>query len=53
VFPAVTAIPGETVHFFAARQAGVLASGSDELLARLHARNLETSYVSEYFIRFA
>jgi len=52
VFPAVTAIPGETVHFFAARQAGVLASGSDELLARLHARNLETSYVSEYFIPF-
>ena len=52
VFPAVTAIPGETVHFFAARQAGALASGSDELLARLHARNLETSYVSEYFIPF-
>ncbi len=52
VFPEVTAIPGETVHFFAARQAGTLASGADELLARLHARNLETSYVSEYFIPF-
>ena len=52
VFPEVTAIPGETVHFFAARQAGVLASGADELLARLHARHLETSYVSEYFIPF-
>jgi spermidine synthase len=52
VFPEVTAIPGETVHFFAARRKGTLASGADELLARLHARNLQTSYVSEYFIPF-
>jgi spermidine synthase len=52
VFPEVTAIPGETVHFFAARQAGTLAAGADELLARLHARHLETSYVSQYFIPF-
>ena len=52
VFPQVTAIPGETIHFFAALQAGVLAAGSDELLARLHARHFETSYVSEYFIPF-
>jgi spermidine synthase len=50
VFPEVAAIPGETVHFFAARQAGILASGADELLARLHARHLATNYVSEYFI---
>ena len=52
VFPEVTAIPGETVHFFAARQAGMLASGADDLLARLHARHLDTSYVSDYFIPF-
>jgi spermidine synthase len=52
VFPEVTAIPGETVHFFAAKRAGTLASASDELLARLHARNLQTSYVSEYFMPF-
>lgn len=52
VFPEVTAIPGETVHFFAAQRAGILASGAGELLARLHARNLRTSYVSEYFIPF-
>jgi spermidine synthase len=52
VFPEVTAIPGETVHFFATKRAGTLASSADELLARLHARNLETSYVSEYFIPF-
>ena len=50
VFPEVTAIPGETVHFFAARRQGILASGAADLLARLHARNLQTSYVSEYFI---
>jgi spermidine synthase len=52
VFPEVTAIPGETVHFFAARRAGVLAAGSEELLARLRARRLETSYVREYYIPF-
>jgi spermidine synthase len=52
VFPEVTAIPGETVHFFAAKRAGTLAAGADELLARLRARNLQTSYVSEYFIPF-
>jgi spermidine synthase len=52
VFPEVTTIPGETVHFFAAQRPGILASGSDELLSRLHARHLHTSYVSEYFIPY-
>jgi spermidine synthase len=52
VFPEVTAIPGETVHFFGARRAGVLAAGSEELLARLAARRLATSYVREYYIPF-
>jgi spermidine synthase len=52
VFPEVTAIPGETVHFFGARRAGVLAAGSEELLARLRARRVETSYVREYYIPF-
>ena len=52
VFPEVTAIPGETVHFFGARRTGVLAAGSEELLARLRARHLATSYVSEYYIPF-
>jgi len=52
VFPEVTAIPGATVHFFGARRTGVLAAGSEELLARLRARRLETSYVSEYYIPF-
>ena len=52
VFPEVRAIPGETVHFFAARQPGVLAAGPDELIARLRARNLHASYVREYYIPF-
>jgi spermidine synthase len=52
VFPEVTAIPGETVHFFAAKRTGVLAAGSEELLARLRARRLTTSYVREYYIPF-
>jgi spermidine synthase len=52
VFPEVSTIPGETVHFFATRRTGVLASGASELLARLHARNLHTSYVSQYFIPY-
>jgi spermidine synthase len=52
VFPEVTAIPGEAVHFFGAQRPGVLAAGSEELLARLRARHLETSYVREYYIPF-
>ena len=52
VFPEVAAIPGETVHFFAARRSGLLARGSQELVARLQARHLHTSYVREYYIPF-
>ncbi len=52
VFPEVTAIPGENVLFFGARRKGVLAAGSEELLARLRARRLKTSYVREYYIPF-
>jgi spermidine synthase len=52
VFPEVTAIPGENVLFFGARRRGVLAAGSEELLARLRARRLQTSYVREYYIPF-
>jgi spermidine synthase len=52
VFPEVTAIPGENVLFFAARRTGVLAAGSEELLSRLRARRLVTSYVREYYIPF-
>jgi spermidine synthase len=52
IFPVVQTIPGDIVHFFAAKQEGVLAAGSAELLARLRARHLKTSYVREYYIPF-
>lgn len=52
VFPEVTVLPGPTVHFFAARRPGILAGGAEELLFRLHARNLQTKYVREYYIPF-
>ena len=52
VFPEVAAIPGETVHFFAAKQAGMLTVAPSDLLARLRARGLHTSYVREYYIPF-
>jgi len=52
VLPETAAIPGETVHFFGAHAGATLAQGPDELLARLRARNLRTSYVSEYFLPY-
>ncbi len=52
VFPEVAAMPGETIHFFAARRRGVLAAGPDELLARLRMRGLRTRYVREYYVPF-
>ena len=52
VFPEVAAIPGETVHFFAATARGVLAPGPQALLERLRARKIQTSYVREYYIPF-
>jgi spermidine synthase len=52
VFPEVTFIPGETVHFFAAQRPGILATGSQDLLSRLRARHLHTRYVREYYIPF-
>jgi len=52
VFPEVTAIPGETVHFFAASKAGTLMINPQELVRRLQARRLRTQYVREYFLPF-
>lgn len=51
-FPVVHAIPGDVVHFFAAKRSGVLAADSAELLARLHERSLSTRYVRDYYFRF-
>lgn len=52
VFPEVTVIPGDAVHFFAARQPGTLTEDPKVLLARLRARHVQTSYVREYYIPF-
>jgi spermidine synthase len=52
VFPEVTAIPGETVHFFAAVKPGTLTADPQELVRRLRARRLRTEYVREYFLPF-
>ena len=51
-FPVVRTIPGDTVHFFAAKREGVLAADPNELLSRLRSRHLRTSYVREYYIPF-
>ncbi|MBZ5707154.1 MAG: fused MFS/spermidine synthase [Acidobacteriia bacterium] len=52
VFPVVTTIPGESVHFFAAKQAGGLTENPQELISRLRSRHIETRYVREYYIPF-
>jgi len=52
VFPYVVAIPGETIHFFAATHSDVLTENPRVLIERLHERNLKTRYVSEFFIPY-
>ena len=52
VFPHVVAIPGETIHFFAATAPGVLTGDPRVLMARLQERHLNTQYVSQYFIPY-
>ncbi|MGD0799976.1 MAG: hypothetical protein ABR906_01540 [Terracidiphilus sp.] len=52
VFPYVVALPGETIHFFAATQSDLLTGDPRVLVARLLERNLKTQYVREYFIPF-
>ena len=52
VFPYTVAIPGETIHFFAAAQPGVLTDDPRILISRLRERELQTQYVREYFISY-
>jgi spermidine synthase len=52
VFPAVVAIPGDTIHFFAATRQGLLTEDAPTLVERLMERHLQTRYVREYFIPF-
>jgi spermidine synthase len=51
-FPEVIAIPGDTVHFCATARPGILTTDPAVLLRRLHARHLQTGYVSEYYLPF-
>jgi len=52
IFPYVVAVPGETIHFFAATRPDVLTDNPQTLISRLQGRNLKTQYVREYFIPF-
>jgi spermidine synthase len=52
VFPEVMAIPGDTIHFFASPQVGALTVDSGELIARLRARHIRTSYLREYYLPY-
>ncbi|MFP5210590.1 MAG: fused MFS/spermidine synthase [Acidobacteriota bacterium] len=51
-FPFVAAIPGGTIHFFAAVQPAVLTDDPQVLIARLRERRVNTLYVSQYFIPY-
>lgn len=51
-FPEVVTIPGETVHFLAAKQTGILTADPGEFVARMRARDLHTSYLREYYIPY-
>ncbi|HEX8925017.1 MAG TPA: fused MFS/spermidine synthase, partial [Terriglobales bacterium] len=50
VFPQVIAIPGEEVHLLGSRDSDALTVDPNILLARLHGRRIQTSYVREYYL---
>jgi spermidine synthase len=52
VFSYTVAIPGDTIHFFATTQPGVLTDNPQILISRLRSRKLQTKFVREYFIPF-
>ena len=52
VLPHTVAIPGDTIHFFAATEPNVLTDNPRTLISRLRERKLQTQYVREYFIPF-
>ena len=52
VFSEIRVIPGDPIHIFGSRRPGVLANDAGELVSRLRARNLQTSYVREYYFPF-
>jgi spermidine synthase len=48
----VLVIPGETVQFLASPQSGSLTLDSAELVARLRARHIQTTYLREYYLPY-
>jgi spermidine synthase len=52
VFPEVVTIPGDPVHFLASKQPRSLTVDSRELIARLRARHIRTTYLREYYLPF-
>jgi spermidine synthase len=52
VFPEVVAIPGDTVHFFAAAGTGRLTNDAPELVARMRARAIRARYVGENYLPY-
>ncbi|MEW6607200.1 MAG: methyltransferase [bacterium] len=52
VFPSVTIAPGEKLLFFASPQKGVLTYNTQLLARRFTARNIQTTYVDEYYFPY-
>lgn len=52
VFAGVAVLPGDTVHFFAAKDPESLVRDSPALAARLEQRGVQTLYVRDYYFRF-
>jgi spermidine synthase len=52
VFSETAFIPGDPVHLFGARRAGVLATSATEMAARWRSRGLPTTYVNDTLIPF-
>ena len=51
-FSEVVHLPGETLRFIVSNTPGILTSDPDTLISRLHARQLETQYVREYYLPY-
>lgn len=51
-FPQVATLPGDPIHFFASSGGPAFARDAAQLVERMRARRLRTSYVSEYTMPF-
>lgn len=51
-FADVAVIPGDTAVFLASTSSGMLTTRPEELVSRLRARRLQTTYMREYYLPF-